>query len=83
MFVRGRCYTGLEGVDITTGLEGVDGLYRQCRRWDGVQIVSQRDVLLRAKHFFNINPGFGAIRPITFASMGPTFNQEAKSKKLY
>ena len=63
--------TGLEGVDITTGLEGVDGLYRQCRRWDG---VSQRDVLLRAKHFFNINPGFGETRPATFLSMWPTIN---------
>ena len=29
--------------------------------------------LIRVIHTFNTNPGFGEIRPVIFASMGPNF----------
>ena len=52
-------------------MEGVDGIYGQCSRWDGVWTVE--GCLIRVIHTFNINPGFGETRPATFASMGPNF----------
>ena len=52
-------------------------------RQDGVVSCIDEGVLLRATRFLNINQCFGALKPAIFASMGPSFNQEAKGKKLY
>ena len=61
-------------------MEGVDGIYGQCSRWDGVWTVE--GCLIRVIHTFNINPSFGGIRPATFASMGPNTNKRQRVKIL-
>ena len=68
---------------VFTGLGGVDGYHRQWETgWCSESY--QRGSLNKSNLFFSILTNASVNqKPAIFASMGPSFNQEAKGKKLY